>query len=161
MSTIDADQGGAAMDESVLSAYLDEELDARTRVAVEARLSASPEWRAVLEEVRGTRDAVRALPLVDAPAGFYEALLGRDHSTLSLDAARRRRAARPKSLTLRLSSVAAAVIFVVLGVALVPREEAVQPPINTFTNAHAERSSVGNDVVSNLAGASVTPDVGK
>jgi anti-sigma factor RsiW len=165
MSTFDPHaldrDGAAAMDDSLLSAYLDDELDADTRVAVEARLAASPEWRAVLDEVRDARDAVRALPLVDAPAGFYNDLLGPDRRALDLGAARRRRAVRPKSLPRRLTSVAAAATFVVLGVALVPREQTVQPPINTFTNAHAERSSVGNDVVSNLAGASVTPSVGK
>jgi anti-sigma factor RsiW len=151
----------AAMDDSLLSAYLDSELDADAHVAVEARLAESPEWRAVLEEVRAVRDAVRALPLVDVPAGFYDELLGPDRRARDLDAARRRRAARPKSLMRRLTSVAAAATFVVLGVTLVPRETAVQPPLTTFTNAHAERSSVGNDVVSNLAGASVTPGVGK
>jgi len=150
-----------AVDESLLSAHLDGELDATTRIAVAARLEVSPEWRAVLEEVRGARDVVRALPIVDAPAGFYDELLGPDRRPLDLGAARRRRASRPTRLTRRLKSVAAAATFVVLGVALVPREETVQPPLNTFTNAHAERSSVGNDVVSNLAGASVTPGVGK
>ena len=157
MSTFDP----GAMDESLLSAHLDGELDGDTRVAVDARLEVSPEWRAVLEEVRAARDAVRALPMVDAPGGFYDELLGPDRRALDLGAARRRRAARPTRLTRRVTSVAAAATFVVLGVALVPREQTVQPPLNTFTNAHAERSSVGNDVVSNLAGASVTPGVGK
>ena len=155
MSTFDLD------DDSLLSAYLDDELDADTRVAVEARLTASSEWRTMLEESRGARDAVRALPLVDAPSGFYDDLLGPDRRALDLDATRRRRAVRPKSLTRRLTSVAAAATFVVLGVTLVPREQNVQPPLDTFAKAHAERSSVGNDVVSNLAGAAVTPGVGK
>ena len=157
MSTFDPD----AMDDSLLSAYLDGELDADARALRSKRGSRNRPSGAVLEEVRAVRDAVRALPLVDAPAGFYDELLGPDRRALDLDAARRRRAARPKSLTRRLTSVAAAATFVVLGVALVPREATVQPPLNTFTNAHAERSSVGNDVVSNLAGASVTPGVGK
>ena len=157
MSTFEPDP----MDDSLLSAYLDDELDAGTRVAVEARLQASPESRAVLDDVRGERAAVRALPLVDAPPGFFDDLLGPADRVFDLDEARQRRVSRPTRFTRRLTSAAAAAVFVVLGVMLVPRQETVQPRLATFTDAHAERSSVGNDMVSNLAGASVTQDVGR
>jgi anti-sigma factor RsiW len=55
----------------MLSGYLDDELTAPERAAVEARLSVSAEWRDELEEVRAARDAVRSLPARDAPEGFW------------------------------------------------------------------------------------------
>ena len=66
-----SEQAGELVPE-MLSAYLDDELDASTRDAVEARLAASPEWRAELAEVRAARDAVRGLPSLQAPAGFWD-----------------------------------------------------------------------------------------
>ena len=49
----------------MLSAYLDGELTADERAAVEARSATSAEWRAELDEVRETRDVLRGLPAVD------------------------------------------------------------------------------------------------
>ena len=62
------------LDPDMLSAYLDGELDADERAAVEARLAESPEWRAELDEVRAAR-ACGALPVANAPAGFWDAVL--------------------------------------------------------------------------------------
>jgi anti-sigma factor RsiW len=138
------------LDESLLSAYLDGELDDRERAAVDARLAESAEWRAVLDEVRGTRVALRNLPAVDAPAEFWDRVLQSDGVVVDLATATRRRAR-----LLRRTSAAAAVAAAVLGVAFVPRPDTVQPPIGAFTQAHAERASLDSDVVSNLAGAVV------
>jgi anti-sigma factor RsiW len=55
----------------MLSGYLDDELTADERAAVEARLQESVEWRNELEEVREARDAVRGLPARQAPDGFW------------------------------------------------------------------------------------------
>ena len=143
-----------ALDESLLSAYLDDELDAPTRAVVEAQLAERAEWRAVLEEVRETREALRSLPAVDAPPEFWARVLEDDGVVVRLDAARRR------SRLVRRMGAAAAVAAAVLGVAFVPRPESVQPPIGTFTQAHAERASLDNDAVSNLAGALVSPTIG-
>ena len=142
------------LDESLLSAYLDDELDAPTRAVVEAQLAERAEWRAVLEEVRETREALRSLPTVDAPPEFWARVLEDDGVVVRLDAARRR------SRLVRRMGAAAAVAAAVLGVAFVPRPETVQPPIGTFTQAHAERASLDNDAVSNLAGALVSPTIG-
>ena len=139
------------LDESLLSAYLDGELDDRERAAVDARLQESAEWRAVLDEVRGTRVALRNLPAVDAPSEFWDRVLQSDDAVV-VDLAT---AARRRARLLRRASVAAAVAAAVLGVAFVPRPQTVQPPIATFTQAHAERASLDNDAVSNLAGAVV------
>ncbi|MEX0663407.1 MAG: hypothetical protein WD598_01400 [Acidimicrobiia bacterium] len=142
------DQG---MDESLLSAYLDDELDARARADVEARLAESPEWRAVLDEVRQTRDAVRRLPAVAAPPGFWDRVLAPEGNVVSLADMRHRRVRTSRWSALAGAAAAAAI----LAVALVPRPEPVQPALGTLTQVHSERASLGNDVVSNLAGAVV------
>ena len=65
------------LSEDLLSAYVDGELDADTRAAVDARLAQSSDWRAVLEEIRGAKDAVRGLPAVDLPPDTWDRLLAR------------------------------------------------------------------------------------
>lgn len=58
------------LDLELLSAYLDQQLDARARAGVEARLKAEAELRAVYEELRQTRLMLRSLPRVRAPRNF-------------------------------------------------------------------------------------------
>ena len=135
------------LDESVLSAYLDGELDDNERAAVDTRLAESSQWRAVLDEVRGTRTALRALPQVEAPAEFWDRVLAPDN-VIDLAAVARRRAR-----TLRRATAVAAVAAAAFGVAFVPRPETVKPPIASFTQSHAEVASIDNEPVSNLAGA--------
>ena len=55
-----------------LSGYLDGELDATERAAVDAFLAESDAWRNALAEVRWARDTVRALPWQDARPGFWD-----------------------------------------------------------------------------------------
>ena len=139
------------LDESLLSAYLDGELDADERAAVETRLAESDEWRAVLAEVQAARDALRALPLVDPPESFWARVLEDDDNVVDLATAARRRAR-----LLRRMTAAAAAAAAVFGVAFVPKLEHVRPQLATFTHAHAERSSLDNDAVSSLAGSVVS-----
>ena len=149
-------------DESTLSAYVDGELTANERAEIETQLASSPEWRAVLDELRTTRDAVRALPLVDAPDGFWERQLSpTGGQVLDLTAARGHRVHRPTRFTRWAASATSAAAVVVLGVTFVPQNEQVKPHLATLTDANAERSSLGNDVVINLAGAVVTQGVGR
>lgn len=54
-----------------LSAYLDDELDATERAAVDDLLARSEAWRDALAEVEWARNAVRGLPARDVPAGFW------------------------------------------------------------------------------------------
>lgn len=152
-----ADFGAHAMDESLLSAYLDGELDAAARAAVDARLAESADWRAELAAVRTARDAVRSLPPIDAPAGFWDRVLEAPENVVDLAAVRRGRAWVSRWRALAGAAAAAAV----LGVALVPRPEPVQPAFARVTQSHAERASLGNDVVTNLAGAVVPVDLGR
>lgn len=154
-------------DESLLSAYLDSELDAETHRQVERRIESSARLRAVLAEVREARHVLRALPMLDAPAAFWDRVTTPDpvvpdpavpvpvvgDPVVGDLAARRARRGRSRVVATALTAAAAAVV--VLAVALVPDETRVQPRLATVTDAHAVRSSLGNDIVSNLAGAAV------
>jgi anti-sigma factor RsiW len=159
-------------DESLLSAYLDDELDAEARRHVEQRIESSDERLAVLAEVRESREVLRALPMLDAPAAFWDRIMTPDPA-VGLPAvgdpavpdpavgdpavgdlvARRAGGGRARVVAAALTAAAAAAV--VLAVALVPEETRVQPRLATVTDAHAVRSSLGNDIVSNLAGAAV------
>lgn len=144
--------------EELLSAYLDGECDDAERAWVEEQLVASADLRTILDEVRVARDAVRSLPARDAPPEFWERLLagGSDASAgrlLAADgrapvdlAARRRR--HPRRWVAAAGAAAAAVIAAIV---LVPQPESVTPPVATFTDAHAVRSSLQDDAVSTLA----------
>jgi hypothetical protein len=59
----------------LLSAYLDDELTAAERAHVEGHLESCAWCRADLDEEREIRSAVRALPTVEPPVGFYERIL--------------------------------------------------------------------------------------
>jgi anti-sigma factor RsiW len=160
--------GGSELSEDLLSAFVDGELDDAMRAAVDARLAESDEWRAVLDDVTAARDAIRSLPLRDAPPEFWQRILASDDpapaqgggaAVADLDAARTKR----RSTTVRFAAFAAsaAAAIVILAVALVPGHERVKPAVATFTNAHAVRSSVGNDAVSNVAGEAVPGGIGR
>lgn len=140
---------GPELGEDLLSAYLDDELDAPTRTAVADRLAESTEWREILDEVRGTRDALRGLPSVDGSSKFWARVMAGD-AVIDLAAERRRRRLPRWGM-----AVAAAAAVVVIGVVMVPQEQRVRPAVATFANEHAARSSVANDVISNLASVGV------
>jgi anti-sigma factor RsiW len=145
--------GTQPMEEDLLSAYLDDELDASTRAAVESRLAASMEWRSVLAELRETRDALRALPSVDGAPEFWARVLA-GNRVIDLDRARRARRV-PAGWRAAIAGVAAAVVIVALGVALVPKREHVKPAVATFADQHAARASLDNDAISQLASVGV------
>jgi len=145
-------------DTDLLSGYLDDELDAATRGRVEARLAESPEWRAELADVRAARDAVRGLPVREAPAGFWDAVTAHvgadeaaDHAAASdavvepvpLAPRRRRRAAL-------LVAAAAVVVGLVVTVVALPRRS-VTPNVTAVVAQHGGRSAGDGDPVSNLA----------
>jgi anti-sigma factor RsiW len=144
---------GEGMHEDALSAYLDGELDDAARAEVDARLAESEQWRAVLDELRETRTALRALPQVDAAPEFWTRMLAGD-DVVDLPAARRAKERRSTRWKVAVAGVAAAAVIVV-GVAAIPRTDKVAPSVATFTNAHAARSAIDSDVVSNLASIGV------
>jgi len=143
--------------EDVLSAHLDGECTDAERVWVEEQLASSAELRATFAEVRAARDAVRALPLRDAPAEFWERLLAPDPHVEPVtaagaddpvDLAGHRQRRRPTRWLAAAGGAAAAAV--VAAIVLMPQPESVTPPVATFTDAHAVRSSLQDDAVSSL-----------
>ena len=158
------DHRGADLPEDVLSAYLDDELDATTRAEVERRLADSADWRAILDEVRATRDALRALPQVEGPPEFWARVLADDQAidqaidpVVDLASERRRR----RSVSRWAVATAGAAAVIVIGVVAVPGPNKVRPAVAAFTDEHATRSSVGNDVISSLASVGVPTRFGR
>jgi len=148
--------------EELLSAYVDGEVTDDQRALVEARLAESTSTRELLAEIEAARDAVRALPMRDAPPEFWARILdgtGLDATDLT-DAAvagaraplvsleSRRSSRLPRWVAVAGGAAAAAVIAAVL---LVPGQKQVDPPVASFTDAHAVRNSLDSDAVSSLA----------
>ena len=135
-----------------LSAFLDGELDAAERQAVESYLAASPEWRGELDEVAWARDALRRLPVHEAPPGFWEAALAPE-----LTRARTRRTRRASRIAV-LSAAAAAVAAIVTAVLVVPSPDRVTPNVPAVADSHAVRASMTDDPLRRLATISlITP----
>jgi anti-sigma factor RsiW len=140
-------------DEDLLSAYLDGECTDLERAWVQEQLAASPEMRAVLAEVEAAREAVRSLPMRDAPPEFWAQILAPDATpdaaaAAPVDLAQHRRRRSPGRRVAALAGVAAAAV--IAAVIMVPHEKRVTPPVATFTDAHALRSSLQDDAVSSL-----------
>ncbi len=135
----------SAPPEDLLSAYLDDELDAGERARVERQLEESAEWRELHRELRETRELLRGLPIRDAPAGFFDGLLERGVTgAVPIDAKRR----RTRIVSWVAGGAAAAAIVAVV---LVPGQTRVKPAVATFVSSHAARSSVSEEPVSELA----------
>jgi anti-sigma factor RsiW len=131
-----------------LSAYLDGELDAAERQAVDGYLEASPEWRAELEDVTYARDALRQLPTHEAPPRFWEDVLSPDMAK----ARARRRSRLPRVIAI---GAAAAVAAAVIASVVVPSPDRVAPRVPALSDSHAVRNSVTDDPISQLATMSV------
>ena len=130
------------LSEDMISAYVDGELSAEQRAAVEQELATSVAWSAVLVEITDVRARVRALPVPVAPAGFWDALLeGRDAIHPG-----RRRLGGP--LGWAAGGVAAAVVAVAF---LVPAPHRASPSVATLVDSHATRSSLSQDPITQLA----------
>jgi anti-sigma factor RsiW len=154
--------------EELLSAYVDGELDAETRSEVEARLAASADWRAVLDDVRAARDAVRGLPAVDLSPDAWSQVIAavtaadpavRPATTPRLMTARHRRGHRRHARWVAVGAAAAAAAAV--AVAIVPGPKRVTPNVATFATEHSTRASLASDPVSTLAGVSVMRGMGR
>ncbi|HEY1279770.1 MAG TPA: zf-HC2 domain-containing protein [Acidimicrobiales bacterium] len=118
--------------EELLSAYLDGEVTADERAYVEEHLTTCSTCRAEFEEERDVRAAVRSLPPVDPPFGFFERVL-REGPTDPAEPKKR----RFKFGMANLVATAAAWILV-LGVAnLNSHGGSVNPEANGYVTAHA------------------------
>lgn len=150
MSTIDPP-------EELLSAYLDGEATPDERALVERHLEGSGEWRAVLAEVRATRELLLALSVREAPTGFWDALLQPDVAPpVRLDTARRWRGKRVVGWLAGAAAAAA-----IAAVVLVPGQSRVKPAVATFVSRHAVRSSVTEEPVSQLAPVATPVKLGR
>jgi anti-sigma factor RsiW len=154
-------------DRSLLSGYLDGELTAGERAIVDARLAESLEWRAELGEVQAARDAVRALDLRDAPAGFWAGVEAVVASTpdpapaptaleaatpggtvVPLDDHRARRRSRRRIAAWAAGGVAAAVVFGAMFV--IPGRHQVRPNVAAVVTRHGATSAQQGDPISGL-----------
>jgi anti-sigma factor RsiW len=140
----------------MLSAYLDDELAAPERAAVEARLEASADWRGELEAVRSARAAVRSLAALDAPPGFWDAVLAHvgsepDDRAETVAPPRALTARRPRRRVAWLAAAAAAVAGIVVAVIAVPHRSEVTPNVTAVVAQHGAQGSDAGDPVSMLA----------
>lgn len=147
--------------EELLSAYADGGCDADERAAVEARLAREPEWRAVLDDVRWARDALRALPPREPPPGFVESLVA---------GSGRLRAGRNRPLARAGVGVAAAVAAAVVAFVLAPSDgdgrpapdpaaTRVRPPLAMLAEVHGATDALVAEPLGTLAPAVVTAEV--
>jgi anti-sigma factor RsiW len=157
----------ADLPEDLLSAYVDGELDADTRAAVETQLSDSAAWRETLGEVAATRDAVRALPPLDLSPEAWDRLLGRvgvdepDRGGASGRVAAFRRSLRRQTGPWIGAVAGAAAVAALVAALVVPNQQRVTPKVATFSTQQQARASVVGDPVSALAGASLTHGMGR
>lgn len=164
----------AGLPEDLLSAYLDDELDAATRAAVEVEVARSTEWQAVFAEVRAARDAVRGLPTLDlsadAWADVFAAVAASEPVVTAgpapppppLSARVAALGARVPRRPLRWAGLAgAAAAAALLAAVIVPAQRHVTPKVATFNTEHVARGSVVGDPVTNLAGVGMLRGLGR
>jgi anti-sigma factor RsiW len=139
-----------------VSAYLDHELAGPERAAVEARLAASPEWRADLEAVRSARAAVRDLTTRDAPPGFWDTVIERveresDDGSEAVAPVATLTERRPRRRVAWFAAAAAAVAGIVVAVIAVPHRSEVTPNVTAVVAQHGAQGSDAGDPISMLA----------
>lgn len=142
----------------MLSAYLDDELDASARAAVEARLSESAEWRAELEDTRAARDAVRRLSVREAPDAFWESVLATvasedlgDEDEGDVDVPVVAIGARRPRRRMTWLAAAAAIVIGLVAVIALPHRSEVSPNVTAVVAQHGAQGSDAGDPVSMLA----------
>jgi anti-sigma factor RsiW len=130
------------LSEDVLSAYADGECTDAERLAVAARLTTDPQWREILDEIRATRDAVRALPRREPPSGFLDTILearGQDSR------------AHPMRRSRALAGLAAAAAIAVGFLLASPSgRDDVAPPIASLADSHGATVSLQSDPLSGI-----------
>jgi hypothetical protein len=127
-----------------LSAYLDGELAAEERAAVDAHVRTCAECTAALAEMRAVDEAFRQLP-AEAPAGYFESLPSRVRTRLDAQGAgRERRVPAASSRRLHLPSwtwaVAAALVLAAVTPLTLKRARPLPIPPSPATEAPALRA---------------------
>jgi anti-sigma factor RsiW len=158
------DTNGPHLPEDALSAYVDGELSAAERAAVEARLARDELWRHIFDDVVTARDTLRQLPEREPPAGFWLRVLTNvaeiaEHDQLSgARAAAVVPLARPAPRRVpRWGAIAGAAAAVVVGVAIASPQHhtRVTPNVATLADSHAAAQSLQSNPLNNLAPAAV------
>jgi anti-sigma factor RsiW len=139
----------------MLSAYLDDELTAAERIAVDTRLVESAEWRVELEEVSVARAAVRNLASRDAPVEFWDAVFAHveadDEAAVSRAPVVQLAERRPRRRVAWFAAAAAAVAGIVVAVIAVPHRSQVTPNVTAVVAQHGAQGSDAGDPISMLA----------
>ena len=142
----------------LLSALLDGELGPDEESAVSAHVAGCPACAAELQAIGAVRRAVRSLPAVDPPFGFYERMLLPGAGGASFGASRPWWRDRRKAVAAALAG-SAAVSVGFLGVSS-PTPQPVRPSVASLIEAHATSASVTGDVLSTLTAAGVPVSFG-
>jgi hypothetical protein len=110
-------------DLEAISAYLDGQLTKREQVRLEARLQKEPGLREAYEQLHHTRAVLRRLPVMRAPRNF----------TLTQQMVKARKSPAPAYPVLRLASVLATLMFVLVmvGDLMTPRGVALAPVLES------------------------------
>ncbi len=115
--------------------------------AVDDALARSADCRAALSDLAVARDAVRGLDDPELPAGFLADI------ERAVTAGTTTRSGRPRrGLAWLAGGVAAAALFAAM---VIPSTDRVDPAVRARVDAHAARSSVSDDPVSELAPVAV------
>ncbi len=140
--------------DELLSAYLDGEVTADERSTVADALARSADCRAALAELAVARDAVRGLDDPELPAEFLADI---ERAVAAGSTAQAAAAvtdmgsdgSRPRRGLAWLAGGAAAAAL--LAAMVIPSTDRVDPAVRARVDAHAARSSVSDDPVSELA----------
>ncbi|MBM3675302.1 MAG: hypothetical protein FJW88_10220 [Actinobacteria bacterium] len=132
--------------DDMLSAYADGECSDAEREAVDARLADDATWRTELAEVEEARTLLRALPIREAPPGFWDTLLDPNAGPSAPVAQAHRRGAR--ALRWVTGGAAAAVIAAVL---LLPHDSPGAPLVAREFDQHHAIESVRSEPIVELA----------
>jgi len=124
-----------------LSAYLDGELAADARGAVERALEAHPELRAELHALRRTAALVRSMPREPAPAGLADRVVAAIEADAPAPAPPRRWRARWRPL----AAAAAACLVVGLAALLATRSQPPRPKAHTHHTTPASKATAHRD----------------
>ncbi len=135
----------------LLSAYLDGECTQLERELVAGNLERDPQWRAALADLQFARDAVRALPPREPPAGFLEGLLVAPESERAASAPARRTLRALKAV----SAIAAAVVGLVIVTTPGRNSTPVAPQLSTLSDTHGATATLEADPISSLATVAV------
>ncbi|MEM8874536.1 MAG: polysaccharide biosynthesis/export family protein [Planctomycetota bacterium] len=131
--------------EALLAAYIDGELDAEQRAAVEASLAKRPSHAAMVDQMRRARALVKGLPTEPAPVGLADDVLGQleraallEPAGLAIKPARQRPLALAAAVVLLLAG--GLVAFVLFGLPE-PNES-----VKTAASDSATRGGIGGDI---------------